>query len=59
MYIIYMDLKNQKLEPRGEKDHKFNINNKTDRKILLFVILVIVIALIVAGLFTWIALTLL
>lgn len=54
-----MDLKNQKLEPRGEKDHKFNINNKTDKKILLFVILVIVIALVVAGLFTWIALTIL
>lgn len=54
-----MDLKNQKLEPRGEKDQKFNIHNKTDKKILLFVILVIVIALIVAGLFSWIAIALL
>ncbi len=28
-----------KLEPRGENEPKFNPNNKTDRKIMLFVVI--------------------
>ncbi|MGM9873333.1 MAG: hypothetical protein ACI31G_00205 [Bacilli bacterium] len=50
-----MDLKNQKLEPRGEKDHKFNIHNKTDKKILIFVILTIVIGIILIVLLSFLA----
>ena len=41
-----------KLEPRGEEDPKFNINNKTDRKILLTIIIsVSILVLIAVGLF--------
>ena len=41
-----------KLEPRGEEDPKFDINNKTDRKILLTIIIsVSVLILIAVGLF--------
>ena len=41
-----------KLEPRGEEDPKFDINNKTDRKILLTIIIsVSVLVLIAVGLF--------
>jgi flagellar basal body-associated protein FliL len=41
-----------KLEPRGEKDPKFDINNKTDRKILLTIIISLsILVLIAVGLF--------
>jgi len=41
-----------KLEPRGEKDPKFDINNKTDRKILLIIIISLsILVLIAVGLF--------
>ena len=41
-----------KLEPRGDEDPKFDINNKTDRKILLTIIIsVSVLILIAVGLF--------
>ena len=41
-----------KLEPRGENDPKFNPKNKTDRKILLLVVLsVTVLTIIAVGLF--------
>lgn len=41
-----------KLEPRGDNDPKFNPNNKTDRKILLFVIVsVSILTVIAVGLF--------
>ena len=41
-----------KLEPRGDEDPKFDINNKTDRKILLTIIIsVSVLVLIAVGLF--------
>ena len=40
------------LEPRGEKDPKFNIHNKTDKKILLTVIIsVSVMIVIIVALF--------
>ena len=41
-----------KLEPRGEKDPKFDPNNKTDRKIMMAIIIsVSVLTVIAAGLF--------
>ena len=41
-----------KLEPRGEKDPKFDINNRTDRKILLTIIISLsILVLIAVGLF--------
>ena len=35
-----------KLEPRGEKDPKFDPNNKTDRKIVRYIIISVIILLI-------------
>lgn len=37
-----------KLEPRGENEPKFNPNNKTDRKIMTFVVVFIAFFLILA-----------
>ncbi len=42
-----MNLKNPKLEPRGDKDVKFDIKNKTDRKILFTIIGILSVALII------------
>lgn len=48
--MLYKDIK---LEKRGENEPKFNKNNKTDRKILLvIIILVSVLLLILAGVIT-------
>ena len=42
----------EKLEPRAENEPKFNIHNKTDRKIFLAVLIsVTVLSIILAGLF--------
>ena len=47
-----MPWKNIKLEPRSENEPKFNPNNKTDRKILSFVIFsVVILGAIAVGLF--------
>ena len=48
-----------KLEPRSENEPKFNKNNKTDRKILTFVILssLVLIALIVVCFILYYSLT--
>ena len=40
---------NVKLEERGDKDPKFNPNNKTDRKILTFIIVSVSILLLLIG----------
>ena len=40
---------NGKLEPRGEKDPKFDPHNKTDRKIVLTVVIAVSILLVVVG----------
>lgn len=42
-----MDLKNEKMVPRGEKEVKFNIRNKTDRKILFTILICLFIAIII------------
>lgn len=43
---------NLKLEPRGDKDPKFDPNNKTDRKIIYTIaISVTVLMMIIVGLF--------
>jgi len=48
--MLYKDIK---LEKRDENEPKFNKNNKTDRKILLTIILVVgVLLLVLAGLIT-------
>lgn len=42
-----------KLEPRGDKDPKFDPNNKVDRKIMKWVIISsVILLLIIAALFT-------
>lgn len=48
--MLYKDIK---LEKRGDNEPKFNKNNKTDRKILLTIILVVsVVVLLLAGMIT-------
>lgn len=46
-----MLFKDVKMEPRGDQDPKFNMKNKTDRKIFFAVLISIVVLLaIIAGL---------
>lgn len=48
--MLYKDVK---LEKRSENEPKFNKNNKTDRKIVLTIVLVVsVLALLLAGMIT-------
>ena len=42
-----------KLEPRGDEDPKFNPKNKTDRKIMLTVIITSTILLLIIGALIW------
>lgn len=44
-----MDLKNQKMVPRSDEEPKFNIKNKTDKKILITILLIIGISILVLG----------
>ena len=45
--------KNVKLEKRSENEPKFNKNNKTDRKILLTIVLIVsVLLVLLAGMIT-------
>ena len=43
-----------KLEPRGDEDPKFNPKNKTDRKIMLTVIITSTILLLITGALIWV-----
>ena len=43
-----------KLEPRGDEDPKFNPKNKTDRKIMLTVIITSTILLLIIGALIWV-----
>ncbi|MCD8203609.1 MAG: hypothetical protein LUB56_00570 [Coprobacillus sp.] len=50
--------KDDPLEERGEQDHKFDIHNKTDRGILITIIVIVLIAialivLAVYGYYNW------
>ena len=48
--MLYKDVK---LEKRSENEPKFNKNNKTDRKIVLTIVLIVsVLALLLAGMIT-------
>ena len=48
--MLYKDIK---LEKRGENEPKFNKNNKTDRKILLTIVLIVsVLLVLLAGMIT-------
>ena len=52
MYIMFMDLRDFKPEPRSENEPKFDLKNKADRRLaIVFSIIAIIFAIIVIACF--------